>query len=287
MNNIDIELIRKNIRHLRKIHGETLKELADVIHTSESDVSMKETGTRGSGINYDIVARIANHYGVPADALLTSDLSSLEPIDFSVQGMSNIIALWKAILPLQVSEAALKNKDFRKAYDICNSILESFSNDEPATPLDSLELFINAANEGIFEAAANIVWLIFIFWSSIMDENMLLNLQSIIYPREGQKPLVKKVLNYREDISDEVRQKRKAFIEEYDALFFDTVKILKSDIDWTSLGDYYLGLKYLFGMEDSGYSDSMNSFVGMQMLMTQARLGNAFALKILDTFNSL
>lgn len=53
------------------------------------------------------------------------------------------------------------------------------------------------------------------------------------------------------------------------------------------MGDYYLGIKYLYGMVDSGLSQEMNEAIGMQMLLVQVQLDNKYAFTMLKTILSL
>ena len=46
---------------------------------------------------------------------------------------------------------------------------------------------------------------------------------------------------------------------------------------------YYIALKYVFAMVDSDLSPEMNSAVGMQMMLTFAKMGNPYAINFLKT----
>ena len=89
------------------------------------------------------------------------------------------------------------------------------------------------------------------------------------------------------EVSEEVIKKRREFIEEFDDFTFELIKALKSDLDWSDLGDYYLGMKYLLGMVDSGFSQEMNKTIGTQMLLAQVQLDNKYAVRTLITVFSV
>ena len=132
------------------------------------------------------------------------------------------------------------------------------------------ELFFNSmAENDLPEAAANIIWLLFLNWSQIIDKNMIDALISIIYPRRNKPAANKVILKERSNVSDEVIRKQKGFVEDLDDMAMELIKLLKAKHEWSDLADYYLGMKYLLGMVDTGLSTEMNAAVGMQMLLSQ------------------
>ena len=76
---------------------------------------------------------------------------------------------------------------------------------------------------------------------------------------------------------------RKGFIEDFDEILNELISMLKKMEQWSQLGDYYLALRYILGMVDTGCSNEMNQAVGMQMMIAFAHIGNKYAL---DFFNA-
>lgn len=282
-------LIGKNIQHLRKIHGETLHELGDFVFLGNTTIKNYESGERDP--KPQILAAIAKHYGKTVDELINTDLTELNEIDFSVSGAKKMVAIWKIMIPLSSSERALKNKDFKKGYEKCCSILDSFSEDRPVMGhviSDCLDLYSKAAeDDDLPEAVANMMWLLFLNWSQIMDQNMVEAFTSIIYPRKNQPSATKIMLNVKSNMSEEVIEKRKEFIDDLDDSIIEIIKTLKAEPEWSDLADYFLGLRYLLGMVDTGLSPEMNETVGMQMLLSQVQMGNDYAFNTLKMMLSV
>lgn len=288
MGNEKDNLLGKNIQHLREIHGETLSELGDAVFLGNTAIKNYESGTRDP--KPQVLASIAKHFGKTVDELMQSDLSGLGEIDCSLHGVTQFLDLWKIMFPLFKSDEAMKNEDFRKAYNKCTSVLDSLSrNEEVAGHVwsDCFELFLSAVKAEVPEAVANLFWLVFMDWSSIMDQKMRTAYTSLIYSRKNQQTAAKTILKINSEVSEEVIKKRREFIEEFDDFTFELIKALKSDLDWSDLGDYYLGMKYLLGMVDSGFSQEMNKTIGTQMLLAQVQLDNKYAVRTLITVFSV
>lgn len=275
-------LFGMNLQHLRKMHGETLKEAGEELFLSGTAIKNYESGERTP--NLQILGLIAKHYGKTVDELLNSDLTALGKMDFSIQGIDRFINIWETMVPLFKSESAMNDPDFHKGYDKCRDILDHFSRNEPVMGhviIECFECFANAAENEIPESVANMIWIIILEWSQIMDQNMADIFTSIIYPRKNQKSTAKKIIQAKQNVSDEVVRKRKEFIKDFDGIIFELIEALKSDLEWAELGDYYLGLKYLLGIVDTGYSQEMNEAIGMQMLISLLRIGNKYAFETL------
>lgn len=282
-------MLGRNIQHLRKMHGETLTELGDSIYLGNTTIKNYESGERDP--KPQILVALAKHYGKTIDELVNTDLTGLGKQDFAIDGPEVMIELWKVMVPLSSSERAMENLNFKKGYEKCCSILDSFSKNDPVMGhviSDCFELFSQAVEEDdLPEAVANMMWLLFLNWSQIMDQSMIDAFTSLVYPRKNQPPANKVIMKAKSEVSEEVIKKRKEFIDDLDGSDMELLKALKEDPGWSDIADYFLGLKYLVGMVDSGLSPEMNGAVGMQMLLSQVQLGNEYALKMLKTTMSL
>lgn len=282
-------MLGRNIQHLRKMHGETLLELGDAVYLGNTTIKNYESGERDP--KPQILAALAKHYGKTVDELINTDLTELGKQEFAIEGPKAMVELWKVMVPLSSSEKALENTSFKKGYEKCCSILGSFSKNDPVMGhviSDCFELFTQAVKEDdLPEAAANMMWLLFLNWSQIMDQSMIDAFTSIVYPRKNQPSANKVIMKAKSEVSEEVIKKRKAFIDDLDDSAMEILKALKEEQGWADIADYFLGLKYLVGMVDSGLSPEMNEAVGMQMLLSQVQLGNEYAFKTLKTMTSL
>ena len=81
--------------------------------------------------------------------------------------------------------------------------------------------------------------------------------------------------------------KKKEFICEIDNLLIELISELKLTEQWSQLGDYYLALRYVLGLIDTGYSDEMNQIIGTQMLIAFSQVGNKYSLDFFETSDSM
>ena len=121
----------------------------------------------------------------------------------------------------------------------------------------------------------------FLEWTQIYDENTLNVYQSLIFPGRRNASL-KDFLNLRVKESDEIKQRRESFIQDMDGVVVNLLNALKSDFEWMELADYYLALRYLISMVDTGLSTEMNSTIGMQMMLSFLQLGNPYAFRLVE-----
>ena len=61
------------------------------------------------------------------------------------------------------------------------------------------------------------------------------------------------------------------------------LKALKSEQEWSDLADYYLALRYVLCLVDTGLSNEMNTAVGMQMMLSFMTMGNRHAFAFCQT----
>lgn len=288
-NNIEERELRKtmsanrlgrNIQHLRTMYGETLEGLGNEIHIAKSTVKGYENGSRKP--DPDMLLLIANHYNKTVDELLNSNLTDLESIKNKLS-VSKVIDYFCLIMPLFTSEEAMKNSSFKKAYDMTQRLLKAFSKGEilrGSIIVDIFELYINSIEKAeLAEGVANAIWTIFIWWSQLTDVNVALALQRTFFANKEFE--VKELDNFRKNVSNKVLEKRRGFLTDIDEIFVELIKVLKTDLNWADLGDYYSAMRYVQAMVDNGLSDNMNIAIGMQMMITYAKIENPYAVKFL------
>ncbi|HEY5586019.1 MAG TPA: helix-turn-helix transcriptional regulator [Ruminiclostridium sp.] len=278
----DDNQLGKNIQHLRELYGETLDELGEVIHFARSTVKGYENGSRKPDPH--TLNKIAKHYGKTVDELLYMDLTELIATKMEVDSIKDILDLFQKILPLYSSEDAMRNSKFRNGYKFCHQIMDGFAKGETLRGTmitDAFQAFIEAFDElECPEAAANLMWTIFVWWTQIFDVKQMMSLQSEFL---SNKLDIKDYLKIKENESDDLKEKKHGFVSDFDEIITEILKKLKSDSKWSDIADYYIALKYVFTMVDSELSPEMNSAVGMQMMLTFAKIGNPHALNFLKT----
>lgn len=68
-----MKIFRKNVRYLRKQHGYTLQQFADILGVSKSLISQFESGY--SGISLEVILQIRSLFNVSLDELILKDLT--------------------------------------------------------------------------------------------------------------------------------------------------------------------------------------------------------------------
>ncbi len=272
----DNNLLGRNIQRLRIIHGDTLASLGNAIGFEKSTIKGYENGSRKP--DPDTVKAIANYYGKTVDELMHTDMTSLEKIDMQQISLTSTLETFKKIMPLFYTEEVMNNASFKKGYDLSIEILNAFEKGETLRGTiitDVTELFLQASTETEApEAIANLVWSIFVWWSQIFDAKEMLALQNkLLSKRIDILELSREIKN----VSPEVENKRKGFISDIDELLCESIKSLKSEKNWSDLGDYYLALRYTNGLIDTTLSAEMNVTIGIQLMIAYAQLDNKYA----------
>ncbi|HHX60380.1 MAG TPA: helix-turn-helix transcriptional regulator [Epulopiscium sp.] len=272
----DTNLLGSNIQRLREIHGDTLENLGDAIGFAKSTIKGYENGSRKP--DPDTLKTIANYYGKTVDELMHTDMTSLDKIDVQQISLSSTVETFKKIMPLFSSEEAMNNASFKKGYNLSQRILSAFASGETLRGTIIKEvtaLFAQSTNETEApEAIANLVWSIFVWWSQIFDAKEMLALQNkLLSKRIDMIELSREIKN----LSPEVESRRQGFISDIDELLCESIKSLKSNKNWSDLGDYYLALRYTNGLVDTALSAEMNVTMGIQLMIAYAQLDNKYA----------
>ena len=281
MTNDDNQL-GKNLQHLREMYGETLDELGKVIYAARSTVKCYENGSRKP--DPQTLKSIAKHYGKTVDELLHTDLTELGQTKMEVNSIKDMVNLFLKLLPLYSSEDAMRNPKFKKGYKFCQQIMDGFLSGgmlRGTIITDAYQAFIEAFEElECPEAAANLMWTIFVWWTQIFDVKQMMSLQSKYLSNKFD---IKDYMKIKENESDELKEKKHGFVSDFDEIITEILRELKSDSKWSDLADYYIALKYVMAMVDSELSPEMNSAVGMQMMLAFAKIGNPHALNFIKT----
>ena len=268
----------RNIKHLRKIYGETQTELGDALGYSKSAIGSYETGEKLP--KHDTVIMIAKHYSIPVDTLLYSDLSKITKIDFPVKNSNELRLLFGIITPLVKTDQAMKNPEFKKAYLKCQDYLDAEVKgiQTSNTTFEIIfESFIKAGEEtDIIEAQINVLWCIWQIWFSIRGRDSIDAFPSLLYKKEGR---AKKLLEIRTNVSSDTLQLRREFIDLINDDVIDIIRVLKKSAKWYELADYYMALRFVYGFCDSGESDEINEQIGAHMMSSLVDLKNKYAIK--------
>ena len=275
-------ILGKNIKQMRIMHGETLEEFETVIHASKSTVQGYESGRRVPDIA--TIKIIAEYYGKTVDELINNKLYEYAEFDpTKTVNMDEMIDVFLHILPVVETDEACKNESFLKGITEIRNMMNSFRQCTEVKGLiisEIVDYFISAVEDNIIEAAANIIWCVFFIWTQqYTDLEKMRKLQTRI--NNGEIDLKELRYEYQKD-AKKTLSKKKDFICEIDDLLIELISELKLTEQWSQLGDYYLALRYVLGLIDTEYSDEMNQVIGIQMLLAFAQVGNRYALDFLE-----
>lgn len=274
----------ENIKHLRRIYGETLQELGEDVDFGNTTIKNYESGVRQP--DPKTLQELAKHYGKTVDELLNSDLSELGSIELSIDGSEGIVKMMEILFPLSCSDEALNNQNFKTAYDLSRRMLDALTHNKimrGSVLPECFEAYMQVlVDSELPEAVANILWTVYVWWTQILDEKMINDLSPLLYHRKIDLPFVKTYMKAKSNESDELKKKRQNFICDFDGIIVECLRALKSEKEWAELADYYLALRYVISFVDTGLSPEMNSAVGMQMMLSFLRLGNLYALHLVE-----
>lgn len=272
----------RNIQHLREIRSETLTEMGNSISRAKTTTKGYENGSREPDLG--TLRLMASHFNKTVDELLFSDLTQVKKMSIDWNSPRYMTELLKAIVPLFTSEEAMKSDSFQKGYKLSKELIEGFAKGEILSGnliVRIFESYITAAEESDApEVVANIMWSIFIWWTQIFDTQQILSLHNKLLAKKLQH---KDWTKLRENEDQSIKDKRKGFVADFEEVVVAALKALKSEQEWSDLADYYLALRYVLCLVDTGLSNEMNTAVGMQMMLSFMTMGNRHAFAFCQT----
>lgn len=272
--------IGKNIRTLREANGETQTDLGKSLGFAKTTIAGYEKGERVPDM--ETLRKIAEHYYITVDELVNSDL--INPVNRNDKiSLDDLKMIALNTLPIICTEAALKNQSFKKGYYLLKDCLKMEKIPDDDIIVAVMEKFAEACDEDITEAFANLAYVILYRWFTLQDSDCFLKTNEKL--RIFGEIKLKNLASLRKNVSLETLEKRKGFISDFGEIFMMCIKVLKSDIDWADLGDYYLAMQYTSGMIDSELSDEMNDMVGAQLMGQLIMLDNQYAIRLYESIN--
>lgn len=111
-----MDYFASNLKHLRKIFGETQEDLADFLFTSKSAISNYENGLRFP--DEDVLNKISKHYQVTLSQLLNEDLTVTPSLFDYIKGLDedSCRLLNRIFIPFKLKDS-LTSKEYKKAFE--------------------------------------------------------------------------------------------------------------------------------------------------------------------------
>lgn len=281
------KIISRNIRCLRAAYGESQLDLALAIGlNSPNTITNYEKGIRYP--KPEIRKKIALHYRITEDELIHSDLSALHISSSQLGDKGKIIEMALLTFPIICTDKAMKDSLFQKGYAAHMRALDAMKEGREFADSD-YDICVNAYSNSYNtsetpESVANLLWWFLLSEMSIKNQWMIEGAKALNEKRVSNEAFLKSFylkdcsIKEEENCPKDVEQND---LEELDQAIIELLKELKKDVQYSSLADYYIALRYILGCVNNEISEAMNKAVGEEMMCAFMRLGNEYAKKFI------
>lgn len=284
-------MVSKNFKFLYQYYKDKQTVLAQMLHVPQSNISDYINGKKT--IPTDVLHNISIRYNVSIDDLMTKDLS-LEFDSPQTLTADDAALFSEKMLPILTSNIAKGNDNFNAAHEILLQSLLLEQIDDFYESIGELEhsiaLFQKAWEESnTYVALTNslsIIFLIYSFYSQrginigqeLLNKGAVntLDIKSSML-RDPRKPIV----------GNKYEQQKKLFFEKYEDLVYQNIKLLKSNSQFSELGDFYLAMCYFFGFAEDLVDYETYAQTATLMLLQLCKLENKYADSFLESLSSL
>lgn len=265
-----------NIKCLREAYRMTEEQLAYAVGVTRQAICNYENGSRIP--NRDIIVKLANHFLITENELIYGDFSKMTYPGAKIEDTETTKAAVDLILPLVSSESAIKNRAFKNALASHEAIYAGLKSGIPYSNQElekCMELYQDALNDGVVEAAANLMWWLLFLGMMYSNYELLDGVDDLQNHRiSGEEFLRRHYLKNCDDESfeisseiAEVRRERRQFLRESEDSIRSLLEILKKNPGYSALADYYLALRYMQGVINNSNSDALNKAIGEEMMV--------------------
>lgn len=283
-----MDYFASNLKHLRKIFGETQEDLADFLFTSKSAISNYENGLRFP--DEDVLNKISKHYQVTLSQLLNEDLTVTPSLFDYIKGLDedSCHLLNRIFIPFKLKDS-LTSKEYKKAFEEHLKLL--YGSIEEKETVD-IGFIIDVYEESIGNYDKPIFLLNFLsfyffiglsFLNTSDDTLDLEQLKSYLRTKKRNKKDVKKVLSnlfYLE--SDEFGNENvdSESLKEFDEDLLFIIEILKKT-QYSDVAYYYFALRYVCNIPNNSENRATNRLIGMTLINDLAEINNKYANKFI------
>ena len=280
----------KNIVSLAKIFNEFPSSIALKLGFNPRLISVIKYGYTDKVRGMDAVEKLSVYFGVSTEAFLKDDLTLGSNLSDPLWFTKNIYST----LPLLVSDEALENHIFAKAYSAQTRLYDADRNFKPLkNPAEIRMLFTDArlyydlweAGEGPEETIVNLVSLFFYEMLCRKSEEIVSRYTFHEEPYPAVIDYIRKIdhefdraIEYVEnskEIKDGTPFQDLVCDDEFDLNVDEMLFALrKKDRD---LADYYMCLLYIFGARNNNFTVEQNNEFGIDLMIKLADLENHYA----------
>ena len=276
--------VGRNIKDLRKAHGETQEELGRFLNVEGNTISMYESGKRQPDL--DMLQKIASRYGRPLDEFVRADFSSVDLTEVSLTWES-IASSFEIMFPIACSDEALKDASFAEGFNIMSSILAELKQGTGTVArsifIKALDAYAKSFDElETEESAVNILWLIYVLYALLPDEHSLKLGEAILYGKANGSKFIKSYLLNKNMPDTKNEANKKLYSSDMNGFIVECMRFLKGSSKYAGLADYYLALRYIIGLVDTDFGQDLNKSIGMEMMLSFLSLGNPHAFSYVE-----
>lgn len=274
-------MVSKNFKFLYQYYKDKQEILARMLHVPQRNISAYINEKKP--IPTDVLHNISIRYNVSVDDLINKDLS-MEFDSPQTITMDDAAYFGKNMFPILTSNVAKANKNFNAAHEILiQSLLLEHIDDffENIGELEqSIVLFQKAWNESnTYVALTNsltVILLIYAFYSQkgIEIGQELLN-NGVLNTHDIKSSMLRDPR--KTSVVNKYEQQKKLFFEKYDDLVYQNIRHLKSNSQFSELGDFYLAMCYFFGFAEDIVDHETCTQTAILMLLQLCKLENKYA----------
>lgn len=290
-------LLARNIACLRELYGEGRDDLAEAIGLSVSAISNYENDIRPP--QRDELFMIAEHYNVSIDDLLNYDFSNdFIEIDTLLNDTSNRELMYSTLLPIILIDETVENANFNEALDLHRKIFYEICKSDDGIDFAKANidrctrLYTKAADEGIIEARANLLWwpmlcsITLAFFNKRIDNIQALKSKDATIEDMLRTTYLRNYHDLNDDFEDDVHD---IIYDQYLGIIIENIAFLKNSDNalLRDVGDYYMAIAYKYNVISNGrVPKNRNRLMGEEMLRMFSFMGNYFAKDYFSVFRN-
>lgn len=277
-----------NVERVRELHGESRWDLARAIISDYSGVYRLEM--QSERLDEDLLRAVAEYYMVSVEELTFEEIPGVKAEDFTPEMVFRRVDCY---FPHLCSKNALKNRSFKKAFDIHERIYDVFRNGgcaDIAQIPECLRLYEKAFTDkrASLEAAANhtALWYLHTLVTGYVSHILTAKPSTFISKYTDKKfhKVSERDLSDMEWVAGKLleEQEKVSFEREFKRLFVYFGVMMNSD-GGAQIADFYLVSGHIYNIITLGMSRELNRTLGIKFMQSLYLAGNKYATRLLIT----
>lgn len=272
-------LLGNNVKTLREHKKETQQDLADILGVSSKLISCYELGTRK--ISKENIQIIAEHYGIDLETLINEEVNEAWLEEWqSLLDDDCLIRFFKSTFRRFKTDQDIENQNFKRGDELLSQYLRGEST--MSTILNSARnrFYKSYKDAGLLNGAANTLMLILMEFATI-------DLEQEFVDKIATSGISKSdLLVYNIKRSSALSDKQVKFIKSTEDIYDECLFALRSNKK-INMYEYFLMLRYYYGMVDNGLTPVDNAKVAYAMIYELYRCENTYAKRLVAFLDTL